>query len=113
MTCAVLVVLGATLLLPGGVAAPVAGLAALIAAAVLVGLLRTGDSIRLILYSRRSSSGSRCSWADMTEPAAATGGKGVSGGHAAGVHARESVRWRSSYPAIPSPSGAGRDRLSR
>lgn len=50
LTATVLVVLGLTLLLAGGVAAPIALIAALIAAAVLVGQLVTGDSVPAILY---------------------------------------------------------------
>lgn len=45
-----LVTLGLTLVVSGGVAAPVAWLVALIAAAVIVGYLKSGDSIPAVLY---------------------------------------------------------------
>jgi len=45
-----LVTLGLTLVVSGGIAAPVAWLVALIAAAVIVGYLKSGDSIPAVLY---------------------------------------------------------------
>lgn len=49
-TGAALVALGLTLAMSGGVAAPVAWLATLIAAVVIAGQLRSGDSIPAVLY---------------------------------------------------------------
>jgi hypothetical protein len=49
-TCAALVTLGLTLAFAGGVAAPVAWLATLVAGLALVGFLRTGDTIPAVLY---------------------------------------------------------------
>jgi hypothetical protein len=49
-TCAALVGLGLTLALGGGVAAPVAWLATLIAGLALAGFLRSGDTIPAVLY---------------------------------------------------------------